>query len=367
MRMIHFRLLVWTRRSLGRGAILATILLATGCTLPRAVASLGEVQSAAADGQITLVPVTAATLPPPPIVSAGFPADLISAPEADYERLGPGDRLNIRIWESGEPSLFSKSGGISDLGDVAVDENGRLYVPYVGAIRVAGMTVSQVRKTVIDRLSTVILHPQVDIRPVEHRSMLVSVQGNATKSGTFPIERGRTRLGSLLAEVAPDQKNPDMLNVTVRRDGKAATVRLADIYRNPRLDIALRPGDSIVLNDVVEDITVLGAAGVQGQVRIPKREFSLTDALGEARGINEDAADPRAVFVVRAAATPDTPPLVYHFDMRQPGAIALASRFVMRDNDAVMISRAPFAQVRNVLTAFAQTVAGVRSATLINP
>ena len=357
--------------SRARSAIFATMLIGTtlsACTTPRAVASLSEVQKSAEQGQVVLVPVTAQTLPPPPPSTASFPPTFLGAGEFDYDQLGPGDRLNVRIWESGSASVFApESGGGTDLGEVTVDESGQIYIPYAGRVRVSGLTISQARSNIIGRLRTVVANPQVDIRAADRRSALVSVQGDAAKTGSFPIVRGRTRLGELLAEVAPSQKSPEMLKVTVRRDGQAATVRLADIYANPALDIALRPGDSIIVNEDVQNVTVLGAAGLQGQIRIPERDFSLIAALGQARGINAEAADPRAVFVLRAPEQPGAPPVAYQFDMRRPESIALANRFVMRDNDAILISNAPFAQVRQTLTAIAQGLSGFRSAITVVP
>lgn len=354
-----------TRPSLA-ACMLGTALAVAGCGMPRAVSSVSEIERAGAAGQIQLIPLTSQTLPPPSHpLQAAFPADFTNAPVTQYGRLGPGDRVSVRVWESGSPTVFTSTGGGTDLGEMTVDEQGRLFFPYVGAVQVSGMTVAQVRDIVARRLRTVVLNPQVDIRPIEQRSMLVSVQGDATKTGSFPIARGRGHLGELLAEVAPNQKNPEMLNVTVRRDGEAGTVRLSDVYRNPALDIALKPGDSIVLNEVVENVTVLGAAGVQGQVRIPERDFSLVDALGQARGLNPEAADPRGVYVMRAPADVNGLPIVYLIDMRRPEAIALANRFVLQDDDAVLISSAPWAQTRQILSAFAQGLSSVRSAATI--
>jgi polysaccharide export outer membrane protein len=354
-----------------RSAIFATMLIGSmlsACAAPRAVASLSEVQNSAEQGQVLLVPVTPQTLPPPPPATASFPAAFVSAGEFNYAELGPGDRLNVRIWESGSATVFAPQGsGGTDLGEVTVDESGRIYIPYAGRVRVSGMTIPEARAAIVGRLRTVVANPQVDLRAADRRSALVSVQGDAAKTGSFPIVRGRTRLGELLAEVAPSQKIPDMLKVTVRRDGQTGTVRLADIYANPALDIALRPGDSIIVNEEVQNVTILGAAGLQGQVRIPERDFSLIGALGQARGINADAADPRAVFVLRAPEQAGAPPIAYQFDMRRPESIALANRFVVRDNDAILISNAPFAQVRQTLTAIAQGLSGFRSAITVVP
>lgn len=349
-----------------RAAATALLALATSCAMPASVTSLKDVQKASAQGEITLIPVTAATLPETSApIRAGFPAEFTGAKEFDYDKLGPGDRVAVRMFESGTATVFTGPGGSMDLGELTVDEAGVLSLPYVGALKVAGMTIPQVRDAAEKKLRRVVLGPQVDIRALDRRSMLVSVQGDAAKTGSFTIERGRTRLGALLAEVAPSQKIPEMLDVTVRRGSASGTERLSDIYRTPGLDIALRPGDSVIVSEVVQNVTVLGAAGVQGQVRVTKRGFSLLDAIGQARGLSEEAADPRAVFLMRAAPEAGAPPIAYQIDMRRPEAIALANRFVLRDGDAILISNAPFAQTRKILGAFGQSLSTLRSAVAV--
>ena len=334
-----------------------------GCTLPRPVGSYSEIAHEGEQGQINLVEVTPATIPAATEPAGlAFPATFSNAGEADVDTLGPGDRINIHIWESGAPTITPSTGGGSDLGQITVDERGRVYVPYAGAVQAAGLTVPELRRAIEGRFRTIVLNPQVDIRLIEHRSALVSVQGDAAKTGSYPIERGRTRLGQLLGEIAPSQETPDMLEVIVRRDGQTGRVRLSDIYANPALDIPLRPGDSIILRHVVQNVTVLGAAGAQGQVAITKKNFTLVDALGAAKGLDSNIANPRAVFLLRPGADPNAVPTVYQFDMRKPQAIAYASRTALRDGDAILISSAPFAQIKQVLISFAQSMSAVRSA-----
>lgn len=363
----------WTEEGRSHAAAwasaVAAVFLLAGCAAPRSVSTLGEVQEASKQGAIVLVPVTAETLPPPSSpLQAAFPAEFTSADRFDHSVLGRGDQLSVRVWESGTPPVFgSTSGAGADLGVVTMDDSGRVYIPYAGAIPAAGRTVADVRTAITRKLSTVVLRPQVDVRLADRRNALVSVQGDAAKTGSFPITQGRSRLGELLAEVAPNQKVPEMLRVSIRRQGQVANVRLSDVYANPALDIALRPGDSIILNEQVEIVTVLGAAGVQGQIRIPERDFSLISAFGQAKGISDERADPRAVFVMRAQDDPAKPPLVYHFDFRRPESISLANRFVMRDGDAILVSNAPFAHTQRMLTSFAQGLSGLRSAVTVVP
>ncbi|QNN65294.1 polysaccharide biosynthesis/export family protein [Sphingomonas rhizophila] len=345
------------------GALAALSLMIAGCVMPRAGSSYSEVQEASAQGRINLVPVTPSTLPAAPAATGSFPAEFVAAEPVAQDALGPGDTVNIRVIEGGTPTVFTANNG--DLGEIPVDERGRVFVPFAGSFQAADRTAAELRVDIARRLRTVVRNPQVDVRPVKVRSRLVSVQGNAAKAGTYPIERGRTRLGELLGEVAPDLKTPEMMDVTVRRDGRAGTVRMADILANPSLDIALRPGDSIVLNAIVQQVTVLGAAGAQGQVRIERRDFSVADVLGQSRGLNDDAADPRGVYLIRA--TGQGTPVVYQFEMRDPQTVALAGRFRVRDKDTVYISNAPFTQTRKALGAITQSLGGIRSAVTVVP
>jgi polysaccharide export outer membrane protein len=346
------------------GVLGALILMTSACVLPRAGSSYGDVQAASQDGRIDLVPVTAATIPAPAATTGTFPDEFLRAEPVPQDALGPGDTVNIRVIEGGTPTVFTANNG--DMGEIPVDERGRIFVPFAGSFQAADRTAAQLRVDIARRLRTVVRNPQVDVRPVKIRSRLVSVQGNAAKAGTYPIERGRTRLGELLGEVAPDLKVPEMMEVTVRRDGRAGTVRMADVLANPALDIALRPGDSVVLNDIVQQVTVLGAAGAQGQVRIARRDFSVADVLGQSRGLNDDAADPRGVYLIRATDQA-SPPVVYQFEMRNPETVALAGRFRVRDKDTVYISNAPFTQTRKALGAITQSLGGIRSAVTVVP
>lgn len=344
--------------------VVAATLLLGACAVPRSTASFGDVKSSAADGGIRFVPVSAATIPPSSTSDTSFPAAFGQQPELSVDRLGPGDLVHVRIFEPGSPSVFSTVNG--DLGENPVDENGNLFIPHAGTVPVEGLTLPEARRAVTQRLRTVVRDPQVDVRLAQTKSRLVSVQGNASKPGTYPIQRGRTSLGELLGEVIPDLESPEMVRVTVRRDGRSGTVRLAEILRKPALDIALRPGDAVVLDKLDETVTVLGAAGLQGQVPITRRDFSVIDVIGAARGLNDDAANPRAVFLVRPQPG-GTTPTVYHFEMQRPETVALASRFPVHDNDAVLISNAPYTNVRKVLQAFSQSLGTARSAVTVAP
>jgi polysaccharide biosynthesis/export protein len=156
--------------------------------------------------------------------------------------------------------------------------------------------------------------------------------------------------------------------ITLRRGKEIAAVRLADLYRNQDNDILLRAGDVITAHDAREYLTVLGAAGTQGRVAISKRNYSVLDALGDSKGLDDKTADPRSVFLFTPAkpgtqGAPDTLPVVYQFDLTRPEQVALAGQFTVREGQAIYISDAPFTQVQKVLSAFRVTMSAGFSAT----
>ncbi|MEZ5689127.1 MAG: polysaccharide biosynthesis/export family protein [Caenibius sp.] len=351
------------RNLLARSVLMAcSVALLAGCVMPASTASIKDMQASAADGKIELVMVDPSQVPlEPPPDAQGFPPQFRDALQVDADQLGPGDVLRLRIFEAGVPQVF---GPMGELGELAIDDSGTIFVPHVGTVRADGLTVSALRASIVARLRTVIHDPQVTVTLVESRSRLVNVLGTATKPGVYPIERGRTRLSALIGEAAQAFDKPDMLRVTMRRNGDQASVRMSDILADPALDIALRPGDTVVLDRLDENVTVIGAASVQGTVPIVRRDFSVIDALGGAQGLDNDAANPKAVFLVRAQPAGQAP-LVYQFEMDRPEIVALASRFAVRDKDTVLISNANFTDVRKVLQAVAQSMSTVRNAVII--
>jgi polysaccharide export outer membrane protein len=286
-----------------------------------------------------------------PDVSATF----LDAPPSNFDQIDVDDRLTVAMYEpgTGVRTVLGSGGRTELLTNAQVDASGMLNIPYVGPIKAQGLTVEQLRQQLHSRLKRVVLDPQIQVSLGERASKLVTVQGLASKGGRYPLDRGTQRLSHLLAQVAPDQKNPEMLQILLRRNSLSARMRLAEIYNDPRLDVHLHAGDSIFLSEVVQNVSVLGAVNVQGQLRIPRRQFSVLDAIALARGMNEDRADPSAVFLFRQSEIETRlhqrqKPVVYRIDLSQPEVLLLARQVQVSDNDVLLIGDASFTDVRKV-------------------
>jgi polysaccharide export outer membrane protein len=350
-------------------ALLAALSL-TGCQLPRSGPMLSEMTSAHDDKDVVIMPVSpelarASNVP----AVADFPLRYRDLSQAGFDRLVPGDGINVTVWERDGLGVFGADpAGISDLGNQEIDRTGTLYLPILGKFKAAGLTLSQLHDAIVARLSKLTVGSDVSVTRTDGRGQMVTVQGNLAKPGMYPITQTSQRLSSALALAAPVQTNPEQLVITLRRDNEIASVRLSDIYRNQQNDILLRAGDVITAHDAREYLTVLGAAGNQGRVAISKRNYSVLDALADARGLDDKTADPRSVFLFTPAkagaeGAPDRLPIVYQFDLTRPEQVALARQFTVREGEAIYISDAPFTQVQKVLSAFRVTMSAGFSAT----
>lgn len=358
-----------------RNATLVLLLMAaltlSGCQLPRSGPMLNEMTGAHDDKDVIVMPVSRELAQKSRVPDvADFPVRYRDLTQAGFDKLVPGDGVNVRVWERGGLGVFATDpSGVSDLGNQEIDRSGHVSFPIIGKFRAEGMTLGQLHDAIVARLSKLVVGADVSVtRAADARGQMVTVQGNLTKPGMYPITQTAQRLSSALAQAAPVQTNPEQLIISLRRDNQVASVRLADIYRNQNNDILLRSGDVITAYDAKEFLTVLGAAGQQGRVEISKRNYSVLDALADSRGLDDKLADPRSVFLFTPAKAgaegkPDLLPVVYQFDLTRPEQVALAREFTVHEGQAIYISDAPFTQVQKVLSAFRVTMSAGFSAT----
>ena len=351
--------------------LLLAALTLSGCQLPRSGPMLREMTGAHDDQDVIVMPVSRELAQQSRVPEvADFPERYRSLTEAGFDSLVPGDGINVKIWERGGLGVFAADpSGVSDLGTHEIDRSGHITLPIIGKLRAEGLTLGQLHDALMARLSKLVMGADVSVtRAASARGQVVTVQGNLTKPGVYPITQTSQRLSSALAQAAPVQENPEQLIVSLRRDNQVASVRLSDIYRNPNNDILLRSGDVITAYESKEFLTVLGAAGTQGRVAISKRNYSVLDALADSRGLDDALADPRSVFLFTPAQAgvdgkPDMVPVVYQFDLTRPEHVALAREFSVGEGQAIYISDAPFTQVQKVLSAFRVTMSAGFSAT----
>jgi len=228
-------------RAMGVGAlVLATCAAAHGGEASVAGRAAGE----AAKLEPTAESRTEAELsagPPPqawqqlPQESQGLPVGQVPvapsvAKDAHPYVLGMGDVVKLSVWN--EPQLTVQT---------EVSAEGTVMFPLIGAVKAAGLTVSELEEVVAQEYSDgYLVDPHVIVRIVQRRSRNVYVLGAAKRPGVYPLRDNATLL-ELLAECGGCAENGSNTIVIVRS--------------NPAEDEAKGPGvvgDSVHQKDAGE-------------------------------------------------------------------------------------------------------------------
>ncbi|MGH8183665.1 MAG: polysaccharide biosynthesis/export family protein [Rhodanobacteraceae bacterium] len=281
---------------------------------------------------------------------AATSAPTIPAALLDYQpqpyRIGPGDTLYITVWD--HPELTSPAG--SQQQTVAngrlVLPDGTIYYPFLGKFKIAGMTLEQARDTLSSRLAHWIKNPQVDINVVDYASQRVVLEGALVKSGTQTLTTVPLTLAQAIANAGVDNQNANLSNVVLTRDDHGYHLNLSGYAGKggPAGKVYLEAGDRVLVpyNDR-QKVYVMGEVTRPQALRFKTGDISLTQALGDAGGLNE-VTSKGVIYVVRGALSKNgkqvQQPTVYQLDAKSPAAFALADSFMVKPGDVVFASAA---------------------------
>ncbi|WP_236635891.1 polysaccharide biosynthesis/export family protein [Paracoccus aminophilus] len=358
-----------------RVALIGAVLTVSACGLPRSGPTKKEILSGSVEkgGRTQVITVTdgvvrAANFQP----AYGFGADFRNAGQVGADVIRPGDVLGLSIWENVDDGLLTSMGQSStELQRLQVDSNGYIFVPYAGRVKASDHTPDQLRQLITEKLASQTPDPQVTVTRVAGDGATVSVMGKVGGQGVFPIERPTRTLSAMLARAGGVSIDPEISVVTVKRGGSSGKVWLKDLYANSKNDIALRPGDVILVEEDQRNFTALGAFGGQTKVPLGNGQVTAIEAIAMVGGLQTQLADPTGVFIMReepqavARAVTGNASLVgdqrvaYILDLTKPDGMFLARDFLIRDNDTVYVTEAPFVQWQKSLRSITGTAAEI--------
>jgi polysaccharide export outer membrane protein len=171
----------------------------------------------------------------------------------------------------------------------------------------------------------------------------------------------------MLAKSGGVTVDPAIAIVRVTRGSHTGKIWLNDLYENPGLDIALRAGDQIVIEEDSRKFIALGATGAQSVVPFESETMSALEAIATVGGLATMSADPTGVFILRdeseeiSRAVLGRPDLigdqrvVYVLDLTEPTGLFEARDFMIRDGDTLYVTEAPFVQWQKTLGAITGT------------
>jgi len=103
-------------------------------------------------------------------------------------KIGVQDVLMVRVWgDAGLSTVIETKGADKKADGLVVQNNGTIFYPYVGNIKVEGKSVEEIRVLLTEKLSKYITDPQISVGVSEYRSKRVHIMGEVRKPGTYPI------------------------------------------------------------------------------------------------------------------------------------------------------------------------------------
>ncbi|HCH0377934.1 TPA: SLBB domain-containing protein [Vibrio parahaemolyticus] len=167
---------------------------------------------------------------------------------ADYT-VGAGDEIVIQ--------LFGKENTTHRL---RVNRAGVINFPSLGPVQVAGMTFSDVRDSLNQRVKEQMIGVRSDISLGEMRTMQVFVMGDAYKPGAYTVS-ALTTISQAIYYSGGFSESGALRNVQLKRNGQV--IRKLDMYDlllkgDARNDIRLLPGDVVFIGALGNTISIDG-------------------------------------------------------------------------------------------------------------
>lgn len=288
-------------------------------------------------------------------------SDIVSIVVYDHPELQPAS--NAVISQQVDPT------GITSAPGFIVGTDGQVTFPFVGRVKVEGLTEAEAADLFRQQLARYIKDPQVTVRINSFRSRRAYVEGEVRTPGTQIFTDVPMTLPEAINRAGGITPTGDRSQVFLTRDNKTTLINLMQLQElgvNPS-QILLRSGDLVTVRSR-DDSKVFVMGEILRPSALPMRNgrLSLNEALGEAGGPSLTTANTSQIYVIRN--TEQGSPAIFHLNAGTPVALALAETFVLRPRDVVYVDPVPLVNWNRIISLIlpsATALGAVRS--VVNP
>jgi polysaccharide export outer membrane protein len=336
-------------------ALVACCALAS-CGLPRGAGFQSEVLAAskantAAEGEepvydFAVYEVNRETLP----VLQGWPVTgpatlpwLVAQEQPASMMIAPGDTVQVTIWDAEENSIFG-GGGVTPLQPTTVSEDGRIFVPYIGYLRVTGMVPNTARERIEEELIRTVPSAQVQMTVEPGQTNTANLAAGVAAPGLYPLPNRNVKILDLFSQAGGPRPDLNSPQVRLVRGNRTYGIPFERLLNDPTTNISVRGGDRIFVEDDKRQFIALGATGSQSIFDFPEIEFSALEALAFIGGVNAGSANPEGILILReyaqsavkdGIAGPPKDRVVFTIDLTSADGLFSAGNFMLEGDDLV--------------------------------
>jgi polysaccharide export outer membrane protein len=228
------------------------------------------------------------------------------SPAFEEYRLGAGDQIFIQVRRFPELSITT-----------AVNPQGKIVMPLLGALRVERLTTETVQQEITQRLQEFIVNPEVSVEVLARRPVEVTVTGEVTQPGFYPLSTPNLAAAIRAAGGATSEANLERVIVQRRLPDGRIIEEEVDLLTplkngNPFPKLRLEDEDTIVLPEIPSDrrqdydyqfaantflsapqrpieVTVIGEVAQPGFYNLEPNPRALVNAILNAGGVTTEA------------------------------------------------------------------------------
>ena len=196
-------------------------------------------------------------------------------------RLGAGDLLEISVYNV--PELSTKA---------RVSSNGDVYLPLIDYVHVGDLSLEEAQAVVEKRLSDggFVKNPHVTIFLNEYASQSVTVLGQVTRPGAYPILGDKRLYDIISAAGGLTDKARKTVSISHRdKPDQPVKVTLAEgLAQTPESNVVIEPGDTIVVQRA-GIVYVVGDVARPAGFLMDSDHLTVLQAVALAGGTNKTA------------------------------------------------------------------------------
>ncbi len=277
-----------------------------------------------------------------------LPLSLLNYSPESY-KVGSGDVLFIYVYGETErlSAALARGAAINPIFEKIVRDDGSIFYPNAGVLKVAGKTVEEIRLLLTDSLSNVLNNPQVDVSVAEFNSQKIVISGSFSNVGTVPVTTVPQTLSEVIANANPFGEKGlrslgDLTSVKFTRDGYTYEIDYEYLARSSQIQnyIYLKAGDVIHLPDnSLSQVHVIGEASSPTSINLSRKNIPLSVALAQAKGLNQSTSKGKDVYILRPKDF-EGKPRIFKSDMSSPSGYLVAGEFNLQAQDIVFVGTA---------------------------